>query len=94
MATLLAQQASAAMSCVQNHREQAELFESLIQLIASAIDEKSPFAGDHCRRVPVLTMMLARAVSASNGPGFKKYDFNDAELYELEVAAWLHDIGK
>ena len=94
LATILAQQASAAMSRVQNHREQAELFESLIQLIGSAIDEKSPFAGDHCRRVPVLTMMLGRAVSANKGPDFKKVYFGDAELYELEVAAWLHDIGK
>ncbi len=94
LATILAQQAEAAINRGQNQREQAELFESLIQLIGSVIDEKSPFAGDHCRRVPVLTMMLARAVSANKGPGFKRVYFSDAEFYELEVAAWLHDIGK
>src|SRR5215471_10422471 len=37
------------------------LFESLIDLINGAIDEKSPYTGGHCRRVPELTMMLAEA---------------------------------
>ena len=36
-----------------------ELFESLIELINTAIDEKSPYTGGHCKRVPTLTMMLA-----------------------------------
>src|SRR5690348_382431 len=37
------------------------LFESLINLINAAIDDKSPYTGGHCERVPVLTMMLAEA---------------------------------
>jgi HD-GYP domain-containing protein (c-di-GMP phosphodiesterase class II) len=94
LGSILAQQASSALERMHSRQEQGELFESLIQLIASAIDEKSPFAGDHCRRVPVLTMMLARAVSASKKQVFKAVHFSDAELYELEVSAWLHDIGK
>ncbi|MCF6178711.1 MAG: hypothetical protein L3J63_04905 [Geopsychrobacter sp.] len=93
-ASILAQQAETGLLRIYCHRESSELFESLIQLIGSAIDEKSPFAGDHCRRVPVLTMMLARAVARSEQAAFKAVRFNDAELYELEVAAWLHDIGK
>ena len=39
-----------------------ELFQSLTRLIAKAIDEKSPYTGGHCRRVPILTMMIADAV--------------------------------
>ncbi len=94
LGAVLSQQASSAMARMHSRREQSELFESLIQLIGSAIDEKSPFAADHCRRVPVLTMMLTRAVSASRTAAFKTVQFSDAELYELEVSAWLHDIGK
>lgn len=94
LGAILIEQASAVLLRLRSRREQGALFESLIQLIGSAIDEKSPFAGDHCRRVPVLTMMLARAVSASQSPVFKTVEFSDAEFYELEVAAWLHDIGK
>ena len=40
-----------------------QLFESFINLINSAIDEKSPYTGGHCQRVPQLTMMLAEAVN-------------------------------
>ena len=40
-----------------------QLFESFINLINSAIDEKSPYTGGHCQRVPTLTMMLAEAVN-------------------------------
>ena len=36
---------------------------------AYAIDEKSPYTGGHCQRVPVLTMMLAEAVNETDdGP--------------------------
>ncbi|MGK0298582.1 MAG: HD-GYP domain-containing protein (c-di-GMP phosphodiesterase class II), partial [Gammaproteobacteria bacterium] len=73
---------------------QKELFDSFIQLIAGAIDEKSPYTAGHCRRVPVITNMLA--VSATNidvGP-LKDFSMNEEEKYELDVAAWLHDCGK
>lgn len=93
-ASILTQQAASGLSRIQGRQELSELFESLIQLIGSAIDEKSPFAGDHCRRVPVLAMMLARAVSRSEIEPFREVRFSEADLYELEIAAWLHDIGK
>ena len=71
-----------------------ELFKSFTQLIAEAIDEKSPFTGSHCRRIPVLTMMLAEAVhNAESGP-FSGFTMSNADRYELETAAWLHDCGK
>jgi HD-GYP domain-containing protein (c-di-GMP phosphodiesterase class II) len=41
-----------------------ELFEAFINLINLAIDEKSPYTGGHCQRVPALTMMLADAADA------------------------------
>ena len=43
------------------------LFESLIELINTAIDEKSPYTGGHCQRVPTLTMMLAEAAHEHAG---------------------------
>jgi len=71
-----------------------QLLESLIQLIATAIDEKSPYTGGHCKRVPVLTMMLAdAAVRTTDGP-LKDFQMSDDDRYELEMAAWLHDCGK
>jgi response regulator RpfG family c-di-GMP phosphodiesterase len=71
-----------------------DLFESFIELIADAIDQKSPYTGGHCRRVPELTMMLAQAaIDAKSGP-LKDFTLDGNELYELKVASWLHDCGK
>ena len=70
------------------------LFESFIKLIADAIDEKSPYTGGHCQRVPELTMMLANAaIAAKTGP-LKDFSMSEKEIYELSIAAWLHDCGK
>ncbi|KTD76456.1 HD domain-containing phosphohydrolase [Legionella waltersii] len=71
-----------------------ELFNSLIQLIAKAIDEKSPYTGQHCRRVPVITLLLAKAACEVDKGPLKEFTMTEDELYELEVSAWLHDCGK
>ncbi len=70
------------------------LLESLIQLIATAIDEKSPYTGGHCKRVPVLTMMLADAANRTSEGALKDFAMSEDDRYELEIAAWLHDCGK
>ena len=73
---------------------QRGLLDSFIQLIASAIDEKSPYTGGHCERVPVLTEMLAEAAcDATDGP-FKSFHLDADEKYELHIAGWMHDCGK
>ena len=73
---------------------QKNLFDSFIQLIATAIDEKSPYTAKHCRRVPVITDMLADATNKIDRGPLKDFSMNDYEMYELNVAAWLHDCGK
>ncbi len=70
------------------------LFESFIKLIADAIDEKSPYTGGHCQRVPRLTMMLAEAAVNAQEGAFRDFSMTEDELYELRIAAWLHDCGK
>ena len=73
---------------------QQALFDAFIQLIADAIDEKSPYTAGHCRRVPVITAMLADAVCRVDRGPLRDFNMTDEEKYELEVAAWLHDCGK
>lgn len=70
------------------------LLQTMTKLIATAIDDKSPHTGGHCRRVPEITMALARAVNDDTGPVFATVQFSRQELDELEMAAWLHDCGK
>lgn len=90
----LASQAAVAMTNQNLINGLKGLFESFIKLIADAIDEKSPYTGGHCQRVPELTMMLAEAaMDAKSGP-FKEFSMTEKEVYELKIAAWLHDCGK
>jgi len=73
---------------------QKNLLQSFIELIASAIDAKSPYTGGHCQRVPELTKMLAAAACDSQDPRFETFSLSDDEWEELHIAAWLHDCGK
>ena len=86
----------AAMSLDNQHliESQKHLLDSFIELIASAIDAKSPYTGGHCQRVPELTKMLVGAACESRDPLYRDFDLTEEEWYELHIAAWLHDCGK
>lgn len=73
---------------------QKNLLEAFIQLMAEAIDRKSPYTGNHCNRVPVITEMLTDAVCKSTEGIFADFSLTPEEWYELHIAAWLHDCGK
>ncbi len=73
---------------------QQQLLDAFIQIIAGAIDAKSPYTGGHCQRVPVLTKMLARAAADSQAAPFADYQPSEEEWEALHIAAWLHDCGK
>jgi len=90
----LASQAAVALDNQQLLEGQKKLLDSFIELIASAIDAKSPYTGGHCQRVPELTKMLAKAACESNDPPFADFDLTEDQWYELHIGAWLHDCGK
>ena len=90
----LASQAAIAMTKKRLLDEQRELFEAFIELIAAAIDDKSPYTGGHCRRVPELTMMLAEAAAATRCGPLSDFGMSEEDRYELRIAGWLHDCGK
>lgn len=83
-------------SAIQHHeKSQIELMDAFIQLIAQTIDDKSPYTGNHCKRVPDLGISLANAAAESNSAPFKDFSFRSPEEYrEFKTAAWLHDCGK
>ena len=90
----LASQAAVALTNHHLINGLKDLLESFIKLIADAIDEKSPYTGGHCQRVPELTMMIAdAAIKTGTGP-LKDFSMTEKEVYELKIAAWLHDCGK
>ncbi|PKO25824.1 MAG: phosphohydrolase [Betaproteobacteria bacterium HGW-Betaproteobacteria-8] len=90
----LASQAAVALTNHNLIEGLKNLFEAFIELIADAIDEKSPYTGGHCRRVPELTMMLAEAAARTNHGPLERFTMTDKDVYELRIASWLHDCGK
>jgi HD-GYP domain-containing protein (c-di-GMP phosphodiesterase class II) len=94
LAESLASQAAIALTNRMLINQLEQLFESFINLINSAIDEKSPYTGGHCQRVPQLTMMLAEAVNDTREGPLADFHMSEKDRYELKIAGLLHDCGK
>ncbi len=94
LAESLASQAAMALTNRLLLLQLENLFESFISLLNKAIDEKSPYTGGHCARVPVLTMLLAEAVHATRHGPLAGWQMTDKDRYELKIAGLLHDCGK
>jgi HD-GYP domain-containing protein (c-di-GMP phosphodiesterase class II) len=94
LAESLASQAAIALNNRLLITQLEQLFESFVNLINLAIDEKSPYTGGHCQRVPELTMMLADAAHAAQQGPLASFSMSERERYELKIAGLLHDCGK
>jgi hypothetical protein len=90
----LASQAAVAIDNQQLIDAQKALMDSMIKVMAHAIDAKSPYTGGHCQRVPELTKLLAQKAAEQTSGVFTEFKLDEQQWYELHVAAWLHDIGK
>ena len=89
--------AQAAMALDNHHllESQREMMDSLIRIIAGAIDAKSAYTGGHCERVPELAVMLAEAACEEDEGALASFCFADGDQWrEFRVGAWLHDCGK
>jgi len=70
------------------------LLNDFIQSIASAINEKSKYTGGHINRVAELAVMIAEGINNDKSGKYKNINFTKDELHQLDIAAWMHDIGK
>ncbi|GAX86958.1 conserved hypothetical protein [Lebetimonas natsushimae] len=66
-----------------------KLFTSFIKTIGIAIDKKSKYTSKHVQRVAKLSIMIANAIEKEKIKTYPK-----DELKMIEIAGWLHDIGK
>ncbi len=90
----LASQAAVALTNTQLIHGLKELLYSFMQAIAAAIDAKSPYTRGHIDRVVDLTMRIAETINAQTDGPYAGVRFNENELEELKLAAWMHDVGK
>ncbi|MHA6491620.1 HD domain-containing phosphohydrolase [Pseudomonas borbori] len=90
--------ASQSAVALDNHNlidSQTALIDAMIEILAGAIDAKSPYTGGHCARVPDLALMLAEQASAEREGPLAAFGFHtDEEWREFRIGAWLHDCGK
>lgn len=91
----LASQAAVCVERTQLLEAQERLIESMITLLAEAIDAKSPYTGGHCERVPELAMMLARAAEETAEGPLADFRLGGEQAWrEFRIGAWMHDCGK
>ncbi|OVE82117.1 hypothetical protein BVY03_01655 [bacterium K02(2017)] len=74
--------------------ELENLFEAFIRSIAKAIDEKSPYTGGHVKRVADIAIAMAEELNKTKEGYYADIKFNEDDMKELLIAAWMHDIGK
>ncbi|APW40750.1 diguanylate cyclase [Rhodoferax koreense] len=95
LASALAAQAAVSLDNHQLVQAQQDVMDSMVRLIAGAIDAKSPYTGGHCERVPALAIMLAEEATAAKEGPLASFGFHTPEEWrEFQVGAWLHDCGK
>jgi len=90
----LASQAAVAIRNVNLIEEIKNLFRSLVQYSARAIDARSPHTAGHSGRVAKYCVRMAEAINAETEGRFRDVQFSPDEIEELRMAGWLHDIGK
>ncbi len=75
-------------------QEQVDLFNSFVQVLAEGLGEKAAYHYGHINRVAGLTLELAQQVSQWEKGIYGQVTLSQAELSELKLAGWMHDIGK
>ena len=93
MLSSLASQAATAISNKELIRSLEKLLYEFIQSIAKAIDRKSKNTGGHVLRVAGLSELLSLKVQEDK-VYYPDLHYNDDELQEISLAAWMHDVGK
>ncbi|MBF0515862.1 MAG: GAF domain-containing protein [Nitrospirae bacterium] len=90
----MASQAAIAITNTTLIRELKDLLNSFVKVIATAIDQKSPYTGGHMRRVAELTLDMAMGLCNSEDNKWENFSLTPDEYEELKIASWMHDIGK
>jgi len=90
----LASQAAIAITNMQLIKGLEALLQAIVKMVATAIDEKSPYTGGHVQRVANFTAKVVRVINQTKTGRFADIEFSDDQATEIKMAAWLHDVGK
>lgn len=90
----LASQAAISLTKERFIADIKRLFQSFVEVMATAVDARTPYNVNHTRRVARMSEDLAQAVHRREDPFWQRETFAEDRLKQLIMAAWLHDIGK
>ncbi|MBI3794800.1 MAG: GAF domain-containing protein [Nitrospinae bacterium] len=101
----LASQAAVAVTNARLLRDMENLFDSFVTVMATAIDERSPYTSGHIKKVAELGIMMCETLNEinegkhpdlklTNPDKFKGVSYSKDQLKEMKIAGWMHDIGK
>ncbi len=97
MTLVLESVASQAAITIQNVRyiqEIKELVHSFVRTMSSAIDQRSPYTGNHTRHMAAYCEKFIDYLNARAKKGEGATFFSPQRREELLMSVWLHDIGK
>ena len=90
----ISSQAAIAVDNMRYNEENKALFQSVVEVLAAAIDERSHYNANHTRQVVELTRGFVAFLNEKYTEGRTAIHFSPEEIEQLVMAAWLHDIGK
>lgn len=90
----LASQAAVAITNAKLIQGMEKLIYSIVTVMATAIDERSPYTAGHIKRVAQLGVMMCKAVNEKSEGRFADTHFNEDRLSEMMLAGLMHDVGK
>lgn len=90
----LASQAAIALTNMQFINDIENLFNSFVQVMATAVDAQTPYNANHTRRVALYSGKLAQVINQVEAGYWGEQYFDADRSAQLVMAAWLHDIGK
>ncbi|MGE5390157.1 MAG: HD domain-containing phosphohydrolase [Deltaproteobacteria bacterium] len=90
----LASQAAIFLTNIQLLKDIENLFNSFVDVMATAIDSRTPYNANHSRRVALLAGELAAMINLEPESRWGHETFNKDRIAQLVMAGWLHDIGK
>lgn len=67
---------------------------SFVEAMATAIDARTPYNGNHTRMVAKYAVILAEKINEKHQAGETEEFFDEERIEKLRLAALLHDIGK
>ncbi len=87
-------QAAISLTTQKLLREQIELFNAFVRVLAEGLGEKSPYTFGHINRVAGLSCSLAETIDHYKDGIYSDIHFSKSQMEEMHLAGWMHDIGK